>query len=339
MKKIGLLIWIVVLTILLIGCTQAKNEEENMEGSQSIEKEKVTVVLDWTPNTNHTGMYVALEKGYYEDSGLDVEIIQPPEGGALSLVAANKAQFAVTFQEEIGPALAAENALPVTAIATIIDHNLSGIISLKEKGIDSPKKLEGANYASWDTPFEKGILKSIVEQDGGDFHKVNLIPNTVTDVISALQTNIDAVWVYYGWDGIATELAGLETNYISIRDVNPTFDFYTPILASGNDYLQENADQVRKFLAATAKGYEFAIENPDEAAEILVNYAPEVDLALAKASQAFLANEYRAEKEQWGVIDKTRWTNFYQWMYAHDLLAKDLGSQGFTNEFLPQQEG
>ena len=112
-----------------------------MEGSQSIEKEKVTVVLDWTPNTNHTGMYVALEKGYYEDSGLDVEIIQPPEGGALSLVAANKAQFAVTFQEEIGPALAAENALPVTAIATIIDHNLSGIISLKEKGIDSPKKI------------------------------------------------------------------------------------------------------------------------------------------------------------------------------------------------------
>lgn len=308
----------------MIGCSASKADNN------------VTVVLDWVPNTNHTGLYVALEKGFYKDLGLNVEIMQPPEGGALSLVAAGKAEFAVSFQEEIGPALTSENPLPVVAVASIIDHNVSGIISLKEKGIDSPSKLEGKRYASWDTPFERAILTNIVEGDGGDFSKVELIPNTVTDVISALQTDIDAVWVYYGWDGIATELAGLDTNYIAFRDINPVFDFYTPVLASGTKYLEENEEEAKKFLEATAKGYEYAIANPEEAAEILVKHAPEVDLELAKASQAFLANEYQAEKASWGTIDETRWTTFYDWMYEEGLIGADLGNQGFTNAYLPQ---
>ena len=313
-----------LLTFGMIGCSASKADNN------------VTVVLDWVPNTNHTGLYVALEKGFYKDLGLNVEIMQPPEGGALSLVAAGKAEFAVSFQEEIGPALTSENPLPVVAVASIIDHNVSGIISLKEKGIDSPSKLEGKRYASWDTPFERAILTNIVEGDGGDFSKVELIPNTVTDVISALQTDIDAVWVYYGWDGIATELAGLDTNYIAFRDINPVFDFYTPVLASGTKYLEENEEEAKKFLEATAKGYEYAIANPEEAAEILVKHAPEVDLELAKASQAFLANEYQAEKASWGTIDETRWTTFYDWMYEEGLIGAELGSQGFTNAYLPQ---
>lgn len=321
----------------LAGCSgPAEGSENSNTTSGESAGEKVTVVLDWVPNTNHTGMYVALENGYYKDLGLDVEIMQPPEGGALALVASDKAQFAVSFQEEIGPALTAENPLPVVAVASIIDHNVSGILSLKEKGIDSPSKLEGMNYASWDTPFEKSILTSIIEKDGGDYSKVKMIPNTVTDVISALKTDIDAVWVYYGWDGIAAELAGLETNYIPFREIDETFDFYTPVLAAGTNYLENNEQQAKKFLEATAKGYEYAIANPEEAAQILVKHAPEIDLALAKASQAFLANEYQAEKAAWGTIDEVRWSNFYKWMYEQELIREDLGSAGFTNDYLPK---
>lgn len=333
-KKFLLFMTVCALFASLAACNQTEEKNKNAGDSKN---EKVTVVLDWIPNTNHTGMYVALEKGYYKDLGLDVEIVQPPEDGALPLVASGKAQYAVSFQEAIGPALTAANPLPVTAIASIIDHNMSGIISLKEKGIDSPSKLEGKNYASWDTPFERSILKSVVVKDGGNFDQVNLIPNTVTDVISALQTNIDAVWVYYGWDGIATELAGIETNYIPFKDIDPVFDFYTPVIACGTDYLEKNGEQVKKFLEATAKGYVFAIENPDMSAEILVKYAPEVDLELAKASQAFLSKEYQAEKAQWGTIDETRWANFYKWMYENQLIAEDLGNKGFTNDYLPKK--
>lgn len=323
----------------------SKTKDEAQSSAQAADKnqkdaagknQKITVALDWTPNTNHTGMYVALEKGYYKDLGLDVEIVQPPEGGALQLVAADKAQFAVSFQEEIGPAISSDNPLPVTAVASIIDHNVSGIISLKKTGIKSPKDLEGKRYASWDTPFEKAILSEIVEKDGGDFSKVKLIPNTVTDVVTALQTDIDAVWIYYGWDGVATELKGLETNYLSFRDINPVFDFYTPVLASSQKFLKENGDAAKKFLEATSKGYEFAIANPDEAAQILVKYAPEVDLELAKKSQAYLAKQYKAEKPKWGYIDETRWKNFYSWMFEKKLLEKDLQAEGFTNEYLPK---
>ena len=99
------------------------------------ETEKLTFVLDWTPNTNHTGLYVAQSLGYFEDQGLEVEIVQPPEDGANTLVASGKAQFGVSFQDSMAPGVAGDNALPVTAVAALIQHNTSGIISLKEKGI------------------------------------------------------------------------------------------------------------------------------------------------------------------------------------------------------------
>ncbi len=327
MKK-GLSIVLVAL-LALTGCGTNHTKEED-------KTEKVSVVLDWTPNTNHTGMYVALEKGYYAAAGLDVEIQQPPEGGALALVAADKAQFAVDFQESLGHAIALEQPLPVVAVATLLEHNTSGLISLKETGINSPKDLAGKSYATWDTPMEKAIIGKIMKDDGADIKDVTMIPNTVTDVIAALQTDIDVVWVYYGWDGVATQLAGLETNYLDFRKIDPVFDFYTPILVSSEKYLEESPEQAKKFLEATAKGYEYAIENSDEAAEILVKHAPELDLELAKASQAYMAEQYKAEKTTWGTIDETRWTNFYNWMYENELLEKDLQSAGFTNAYLPQ---
>ncbi len=332
-KKFTLILLSAVLLTTGCGGSDKSNTGDNQSASNN---EKITVVLDWTPNTNHTGMYVALEQGYYEEVGLDVEIQQPPEGGALALVASNKAQFAVDFQESLGPAIAAENPLPVVAVATLLEHNTSGLISLKETGINSPKDLEGKTYATWDTPMEKAIIGDIMKSSGGDINNVEMIPNTVTDVIAALQTDIDVVWIYYGWDGVATELAGLETNYLDFRKLNPVFDFYTPILVSGEKYLEENPEQAKKFLAATAKGYEYSIENPEEAASILVKHAPELDIELAKASQKYMSEQYKAEKEEWGTIDSSRWTTFYDWMYDNELLEKDLQSEGFTNEFLPQ---
>ncbi|MCL1959075.1 MAG: ABC transporter substrate-binding protein, partial [Spirochaetes bacterium] len=116
--------------------------------------DKILVLLDWTPNTNHTGMYVALEKGWFAEEGLNVTITQPPEDEALVLVASGKAEFGVSFQESLGPAIAKErDALPVTAVAAIISHNTSGIMSLKESGIQRPADLSGKRFASWETPL------------------------------------------------------------------------------------------------------------------------------------------------------------------------------------------
>ena len=317
-----------ILTV-FAGCTK----DEKDPGAQA--KTKLTVVLDWTPNTNHTGLYVAQKNGYFADNGLEVTIEQPPEDGAEALVASGKAQFGVSFQENVASALTADSPLPITAVAALIQHNTSGIISLKKNNITSPKDMAGHSYASWNTPIEKAILKDVIEKDGGDFSKVKMIYNSATDVVTALQTNIDTVWIYYAWDGIATEVKGLETNYFAFKDINPALDFYTPLLIANDSFLKEHPDQAKALLKAARLGYEYSIEHPEEAAAILCEYAPETDKEIAVASQKYLASQYKAEVERWGEFDQKRWDTFYDWLYENKVIAKEIpDGKGFTNDYL-----
>ncbi|MBQ7935806.1 MAG: ABC transporter substrate-binding protein [Clostridia bacterium] len=307
---------------------------------QPEQKEKITFVLDWTPNTNHTGLYVALANGYFEEAGLEVEVVQPPEDGAEVLVASGKAQFGVSFQDSMAPGLAGEDPLPITAVATVIQHNTSGIVSRKGEGMDTPKGLEGHKYATWDLPVEKATIQQVMEADGGDFSKVELIPSTVTDEVSALQSkSVDAIWIFYAWAGIACDVAGLETDYFAFADMDPVFDFYTPVIISSNQYLQENPETAKAFLAALSKGYEYAIEHPKAAADLLMEAAPELkDSAdLVYASQEYLAEEYVAESDRWGEFDAERWSAFYTWLNNNQLLEGTLDPDaGFSNDYLPE---
>ena len=296
---------------------------------------EVTICLDWTPNTNHTGLYVAQKMGYYEEAGLEVEILPAPEGGSSALVAAGGADFGIDAQDTLAPAFVGEDALPVTAVAALIQHNTSGIISLASDNIQSPKDLEGKTYATWENPVEQAVIKSLMEADGGDFSKLNLVPSTVSDVITALNTNIDTVWIFYAWDGVATELKGYDTNFMDFAKLNTTFDYYTPIIIANNDFLAENPDTAKAFLAATAKGYEYAIENPDAAADILLEAAPELDPEIVKASQEWLADQYIADAEKWGYIDPARWDGFYTWLTENNLVDGELpAGTGYSNDYL-----
>ena len=300
------------------------------------ELEKVTLVLDWTPNTNHTGFYVAQAEGFYKEAGIELDILQPPDSGPLPLVAAGNGELAITFQEDFGPALALEDPLPLTAISTVIAHNTSGIISLKDSQINSPKDLEGKKVATWDSPVITGMIRDLVEGDGGDFDKVNLVFDNVTDIVSALEADVDAVWIYYAWDGIATQVKGLDTNFFYVSDENPIFDYYTPIIVANNSWLKDNPETAKSFVEATAKGYEYAIANPEKSAEILLKAVPELDSQLINQSQQYLAEQYQADSPQWGEIDPTRWENFYDRMYSKEILESPVGGKGFTNEFLPK---
>lgn len=310
---------------------------KNSESSKD-ELKKVTLVLDWTPNTNHTGFYVAQEKGYFEEAGLDVEIVQPPEDGASALVAAGKAQFGIDFQDTIAPAWASDSPLPVTAVAALIQHNTSGIISRKGEGMDTPKGMEGKTYATWDMEVEKAMIKNVVEKDGGDYSKINMIPSNVTDEVTALKTEqVDAIWVYYAWGGIATVVHDLPTDYFAFKDINPVFDYYTPVIVANNDFLKEDPDTAKAFLEAVKKGYENAAANPEEAADILCKAAPELDKELVLASQEWLKDQYKAEVERWGYIDPERWDSFYAWLFENNLIEKEIPAGfGFTNDYLPE---
>ena len=303
------------------------------------EEETITFVLDWTPNTNHTGIYVALQKGWFEEAGLKVDVVQPPEGGSALLVASGKAQFAVTAQDSIAPALTGENAMPLTTVAAILQHNTSGIVSRAGEGMDTPRGLEGHKYATWDSPVEKATIRQVMAADGGDFDKVELIPSTVTDEVSALKSgDVDAIWIFYGWAGIACEVAGLPIDYFDFADFDPVLDFYTPIIVSNNDWLASNPETAKAFLAALSRGYEYAAENPKEAADILMEAAPELksNAELVYRSQEYLAGEYIADAARWGEIDPDRWGGYFTWLNDNGLMETPLDpGMGFTNEYLP----
>jgi len=339
-KKIVSILLVVIMTFLLAACGNNDTSESNAENSNNNEGTKelteLTFVLDWTPNTNHTGLYVAQAKGYFEEAGLHVNIVQPPEGGAELLVGSGEAEFAISFQDSMMPAIVGDNALPIEAVAAVIQHNTSGIISRAGEGMDRPSGMEGKKYATWDLDLEKATIKQVVEKDGGDFGKVELIPSTVTDEVSALKSeSVDAIWVFYGWAGVATEVAGLETDYFAFADIDPVFDFYTPVIIGNANWMAENPDITKAFLSAVKKGYELAIESPKEAGDILLEAAPELDKELVYASQEYLKDEYQADASKWGYIDPVRWNAFYNWINENHLSEVEIPENtGFNNAYL-----
>lgn len=334
MKKITALFISFIFVISLCACAGSGSTEDDAK------KKQITLCLDWTPNTNHTGFYAALANGYYDEAGLSVSIVQPPENGAVLMCASGQAQFAIDAQDTIASSFASDEPLEITAVAAILQHNTSGIISRKGEGLDRPIGLVGKTYSTWDIPTELAMLKSVIETDGGDFSKVNLIPNVITDEAGALKNNdTDAIWVFYGWGGINAEVSGLDFDYFNFTDIDKIFDYYTPIIVANNDFLKNDPDTAKAFLTATARGYKYAAENPEKAAQMLIDGDTTGSLRgsedLVVESQKWLSTQYIADAEKWGVFDAERWDGFYNWLWVNGLIEKELSAgTGFTNDYL-----
>ena len=326
-KKI-LLVILAMFMLTVTGCSGGGDTKTN-------QSQDITLMLDWVPNTNHTGLYVALDKGWYKEEGLNVKIVQPTEGGTTQLVATGKAQFGVSHQEEVTQARA--SGVPVVSVATVIQHNTSGFASKKGSGITRPREMEGKRYGGWGSPTEEAVLKAVIESDGGDFSKVKIFNTGTSDFFTSIERDVDFAWIFYGWTGIEAEQRGIDLNYLELRKLDPALDYYTPVLITGEKLIKENPGLVEKFMRASARGYEFAIKNPAEAAGILHKNVPELDAKLLLASQKYLSPRYQDDAERWGVQKKEVWDNYAKWMYERKLLTKQIDvDKAFTNEFLPK---
>ncbi len=303
---------------------------------ENAELKKVTVILDYVPNTNHTGMYVALEKGYYEEEGLDVEIIEPTDGATATLVAQQKGTFGVSYQEDVTIALTAEDPLPIKAIATIIQHNTSGFVSLADSGIESPADFEGKTYAGWGGPGESAVLEACMTQAGKDFSKLNMVISDGSG-FEALGKSCDLMWFFEAWDSVMAEMNGVELNYMACRDLDERLDYYTPIIIASNAVLEEDPEMVSAFLRATEKGYADTIADPDAAAEILSKYAPNYDLEMLKISQEYLADKFMEDTDVWGMMKDEVWDNYSAFLQEYGVIGEALpAAECYTNEFLAQ---
>ncbi|KQU60778.1 ABC transporter substrate-binding protein [Rossellomorea marisflavi] len=317
---------VVISILLLTACSAGGAEKDKLK--------KVSVVLDWTPNTNHTGLYVAKEKGYFEKQGLDVDIIMPGEAGADQLVASGKADFGVGYQEGVTQARVQD--VPIVSIAAIIQHNTSGFAAPKNKGITKPEDFEGKTYGGWGSPVEEAVMGSIMKQEGADVKKVNFVNMGDTDFFTAVKRDIDFAWIFYGWTGIEAELRGEELDMMYVKDYSDKLDYYTPVLTTNESHIKDDPDTVKAFLKAATEGYEYSIEHPDEAGKILLKEAPDLDEELVMKSQEWLAPKYKDDAERWGEQKAEVWKNYADWMFDNGLLEKKLDSQkAYTNEFLP----
>ncbi|MFE4893574.1 ABC transporter substrate-binding protein [Peribacillus butanolivorans] len=328
---------LITLLFLLAGCGAGGTTEKEEAGKNEDNKElkKVSVVLDWTPNTNHTGLYVAKEKGYFKEQGLDVEIIMPGEAGADKLVASGKSEFGVSYQEGITQARV--QGVPIVSLAAVIQHNTSGFASPVAKNIKTPKDFEGKTYGGWGSPVEKAIIDSLMTKDNADVNKVEIVNTGDSDFFTSVKRDIDFAWIYYGWTGIEAELRNEKLNMVYLTDYSDKLDYYTPVLTTNEKMIKEDPDTVKAFVEATSKGYQFAIKNPDDAADILIKAAPDLDKKLVKKSQKWLASKYQDDAPRWGEQKLEIWKNYSEWMTENNLLEGDFDPEkAFTNEFLPQ---
>ncbi|WP_409274583.1 ABC transporter substrate-binding protein [Neobacillus sp. SCS-31] len=330
MRKLLIALSTVLLALGLVACSADKKEPGT---SKSLKK--IKIVLDWAPNTNHTGIYVAKEKGYFKKHGLDVDIILPGEAGADQLVASGKSEFGVSYQESITQARI--QGVPLVSVAAVIQHNTSGFASPKAKNITSPKDFEGKTYGGWGSPVEKAVLSLLMKQENADVDKVKIVNMGDSDFFTAVKRDIDFAWIYYAWTGIEAELRNEPINMVYLTDYSEKLDYYTPVIATNEKMIKNDPETVKAFVAAVSEGYEFAIKNPSESADILLKAVPDLDSELVKKSQEWLSPKYQDDAKRWGEQKLEIWENYSQWMFENGLLEKELDAEkAFTNEFLPE---
>jgi ABC-type nitrate/sulfonate/bicarbonate transport system substrate-binding protein len=335
-----------LLALALAGCGGTTS------GSGTTPLTTVKLALDWTPNTNHTGIYVALAKGWYRSQGIDLQLL--PYSASIApeqYVGTRKSDFAISFTEAVTQSRAA--GIPLVSVAAVIQHNTSALVSLKSSGLDTVASLAGKRYAGFGAPYEQPVVSQVLKCGGAPSTSFQNIV-TQLDPIEALKSKqFDFAWIYLGWEGIQAQREGLALNVFPITEPcssandTPIPDYYTPVIVSTQGYLAANGDIARRFLTATQQGYAYAIAHPTEAAQMLIQQAPAGtfdDLGLVTASQAYLSPLYAQGAKCWGQQTLTAWTNYPRFMYAAGTLTDTAGkpltqppnyAAAFTNAYLP----
>ncbi len=297
----------------------------------------VTLMLNWTPNNHHAGIYVAKAEGWYEDAGLAVEIVEPAAAGADQVVGAGRATFGISQAESILPARA--NGVPVLAIATILPFNDSSLMALAGDGISRPRDLEGKTYGGYGGPLERELIDRLVVCDGGDPAKVEHVEVGNIDYLAGLERDrFDFVWVFEGWDALragAVEGKPISTlKFVDYLDCIP--DWYTPAFITSEAVATDEPGLVAQFLAVTSRGYERAARDPEAAAAALLAAVPELDATLVRSAASYHAPLYVRDGERWGEQDAETWQRFADMLTEAGLLEGAVdAAAAFTNAHLP----
>lgn len=298
---------------------------------------KISFRLD--TNTNHIGFFIAKELGFYNNLGIELEILNPLDdnytltpGKKLEL---DLADFAIAPFETVISLNNKANTVNAVAVYAILQEDLSSIASLKSANITSPKMLDGKIYASYKARYEDHIVKEMVKNDGGkgaikiDYPEKLGIWNTL------LNGKADATWIFDNWEGIEAKTKGIDLILFTMKDFNVPYG-YSPIILAKEEHLASNKEIYAKFITATKKGFLFVKDNLEASKEILEKYITIHDLQNINLEKSIeMSVPYFGDSSTCGKMKKERVTDFLEWLVANKLEnEKILEQQLHTNALL-----
>lgn len=325
--------WISILLLFSVVACDGQDVLE-AEGSREKEVSNVNLALDWYPNSNHSGFYMAKENGNYTKSDLSVDIFTPanPED-VLKTVGAGKDDFGVSYQAEV--LLARAQGIPIKSIAAMVQHPLNSIMVLKDSGISRPSDLAGKKVGVTGIPFEEALFSAMLEYDETKPEDVTIV-NVGFDLGPALLGGkVDAiVGAYWTHESIAMESQGYEIHVLRMEDWGVP-DFYELVIVASEETLQNRPGLVKTFLSATQKGFREAGNDPVNAVDVLVSFNPEVDRDLEIKGIGLLTPLWSEDGVEFGTQNADRWKQLSDWMKEKGLLEDHVDyREAFTSEFI-----
>lgn len=285
------------------------------------ERPVVRFALDWTPNTNHTGLEVALAKGWFDDAGITVEVLPYTDVAPDALIDAGAAEAGISFHD--ASVIARAGGADVVAVLAPLQHWATAIgVRADDTSITRPRDLDGKVYAGFGGVAEVPLLQEVITADGGrgEFTSVTL----GTSAYAALYAGeADFTIPFVAWEGIEAEHAGTPMRYFRYTDVGFP-DAYAVLVDARGAWVRDEPETAAAFVDALRRGYEYAADHPDEAAQILVDAHPDAfaDPDMVVESQRLLAAEYlRAADGSVGTIDPAQFAGYADFLFDRGLLA------------------
>jgi putative hydroxymethylpyrimidine transport system substrate-binding protein len=304
-------------------------------GAASGPLQRVSLLLDWLPNTDHAGIYAALARGDYRRLGLAPAIEVPGNAtNALQEVATGHFDFAISYEPDV--LLARAQGLPVEAVMALVDRPLNTILTLRSSGIRTPAQLKGHSVGITGVPSDFAVMHAVEQDAHLPARSVRLVTVGYNLLPSLLAGRVDAVeGVYWTWEAVELRLSGHPVRVFHIEQFGvPNYDEL--VLVTSDHLIRTDPGLVRRFVAATVQGYAYAHAHPQAAASLLLRQVPHLSARLVRQSLALLASAFDYRVPQVGYLNPAQWRRYARWMQDHGLLSPRLNpASAFTDAFLP----